>query len=109
VLLYWHEQGPIQQHVAVSAKRIGRVPEKLNNVPELRWGLQMYWEAFGDLDTERNHGMGWMYIPWSSIVRYAEFYELDDEQTDRLLTHIQAMDRAYVKQLIADADAKKGK
>jgi hypothetical protein len=110
VLLFWQEQGPIQQHVSISAQRIrGKAPEKLTNHPELRWGLELYYDAFLTLDTERSHGMGWMQIPWSSMVRYAMFYDFTDEQTEHLIIHVRAMDRAYIKKLDEDAEAKRKK
>ena len=68
-----------------------------------------YFDAFFDLDSERSHGMGYTRIPWTSIAEYAMFYSLDEDQTERLFTHIKAMDAAYIKRLAADADAKKGK
>lgn len=87
----------------------GKAPEKFTNEPELRWGLQLYYDAFHDLDTERSHGMGWTRIPWSSIIRYAEFHRLTEDQTERLLVHVRDMDRAYIARLIEDAEAKRKK
>jgi hypothetical protein len=110
VLLYWHKLGPIQQHVATSAKRLKKeVPKALIDEPELRAGLELYYSAFLDLDRERSHGMGWTRIPWTAIAHYAAFYEFDEDQTERLFAHIRALDDAYLKQLDEDAEAKKGK
>lgn len=67
--------------------------------PKLRWGLDFYLTAFFDLDTERSHGTGWQRIPWSSIHRYALFYELGEDQTDCLILFIQRMDLAHIDRL----------
>jgi hypothetical protein len=73
-------------------KPVGRLATK----PTLPTGLILYYEAFFDLDTERNHGMGLASIPWSAIVRYGEYYDLD---TDELIYFIRAMDNAYLARL----------
>lgn len=105
--MYSVEQGPVQQSVSNSARRLkGKVPDKFNNAPELRWGLELYYEAFLELDSERSHGSGWTYIPWTSVIRYAEVYEFDEDQTERLLTHIKAMDNAHIKKLADDREAR---
>lgn len=81
---------------------------KLNKEPLLRYGLALYYNAYFDLDTERNHGQGWTSIPWHSIIHYADVYGLDEDQTERLVAHIKAMDHANIKKLSDDAEAKKG-
>jgi hypothetical protein len=104
------ELRPVQQSITNSSLRVrGKAPEKFVGGPELRWGLQLYYDAFFDLDTERSHGFGYTRIPWHCIVAYAMYYNLDDEQTEELVTHIQAMDSAYIKKLKDDADAKRTK
>lgn len=82
-------------------------PDTLSNAPELRQGLQLYLEAFFDLDSERNHAMGLARIPWSSIRQYAEAFEFDEEQTDELFFFIRRMDTEHLKRL--EAKSKKGK
>ena len=77
---------PIEQNIAKQAYRAGApIPDRILNAPVLREGLQIYLQAFFDLDTERNHGMGLMYIPWSKIKNYAEFYNFSFEETQDLL------------------------
>lgn len=71
---------------------VGRLADK----PKLPTGLILYYEAFFDLDTERNHGMGLASIPWSAIVRYGDYYELD---IDELLYMVRAMDNAHLERL----------
>jgi hypothetical protein len=109
VLLYQMKLEPIKQAVLNTAIALkGKAPEKFKgNGPELRWGLSLYFEAFLELDTERSHGSGYTRIPWHCIVRYAAYHDLSEDQTELMLIHIQAMDRAYIKQLSDDAEAKK--
>ena len=81
-------------------KPVGRI----SNRPKLPTGLILYYEAFFDLDTERNHGMGLASIPWSAIVHYGAYYELD---TDELIYFIRAMDNAYLERLARDTKSGK--
>jgi len=74
---------------------VGRIAEK----PKLPTGLILYYEAFFDLDTERNHGAGLASIPWSAIVRYGEYYQLD---TDELIYFVKAMDNAHLERLAGE-------
>jgi len=74
----------------------------------VRWGLELYYDAFWELDKDRSHGSGYTYIPWSSIIRYIEVYELDEDQAERLQAHISAMDNAYIKHLADKQDTTKG-
>lgn len=103
MLLYQLEQGPVQQSVSKTAMRLrGKVPEKFVNGPELLWGLELYFNAFFDLDTERSHSNGWTYIPYSAVAAYAVLWAFDEDQTERLFTHIKAMDSAHIERLEAN-------
>ena len=75
------------------------MPERIANAPDLFMGLEMYLQAFFDLDSERSHGMGLTRIPWSSIADYSIAFELDDEQTACLFYHIRTMDEANLIRL----------
>jgi hypothetical protein len=88
------------QSFAVSAGRVGRkIITPVNKEPVLREWLHFYMDAFIDLDSERSHGMGWMRIPWTSIVSYGLYYDLDDEQMDFLVYAIQRVDLAHIARL----------
>lgn len=65
------------------------VPDPIKNAPELRQDLFMYLEAFYELDSERSDGL----IPWTSIIRYGEYHEFDDEQMDNLLCYVRKLDQ----------------
>jgi hypothetical protein len=62
-------------------------------------GLQLYLNAFFDLDSERSHGMGLTRIAWSSIKDYAIAYEFSEEQTEDLIFLIKRMDAAHLERL----------
>ena len=84
-----------------SAKKLGKKLPKVGtgNEPTLLAGLEFYIDAFIDLDTERSHAMGWTRIPWHSIVRYAEFYQLTEDQSDDLVYFVNKMDLAHIEEL----------
>jgi hypothetical protein len=91
----------VQQAVSNSAMRVrGKAPDKFQNAPELRMGLELYYDAWFELDRDRNHGTGWTYIPWSSIARYIEFYDLTEDQAECMFAHIRAMDTAHINRLV---------
>lgn len=69
-------------------------------------GLDLYFNAFLDLDTERNHHTGFSYIPFNSIVSYAKLYDFDEEQTEDLIYLIKQMDSAHIAKLQKKKDAK---
>lgn len=73
------------------------VPDKLKNRPELKIGLEMYMTAFYRLSTCRQVGMGVGPIPWNFIAEYARMQELDQDHTDALFYHIEAMDSVFLK------------
>lgn len=94
------ELGPSEQNIAKQAMRSGQpIPDRIANAPKLRLGLIFYLQAFFDLDAERSHGWGLGRIPWSSLVQYASFYDLDEEQTDSLVYFVKALDAAHLKRL----------
>ncbi|QDP56587.1 MAG: hypothetical protein GOVbin2380_22 [Prokaryotic dsDNA virus sp.] len=94
------ELGAIEQNIAKQAMRAGeQMPERIANAPELKPGLQLYLQAFFDLDAERTHALSLTPIPWTSIKAYAEFYALDLEQTEDLLFLIRRMDNAHLQRL----------
>lgn len=102
-MLYKVNTSSIQHSISNSAKALGRkAPESLTNIPVLIAGLELYFQAFFDLDSERNHGMGLTRIPWSSVSKYAQFYDFDEDQTERLFYFISAMDSAHLERLDAE-------
>ncbi len=98
--------GPIEQNIAKQAMRSGApLPERIANAPELKPGLNLFLQAFFDLDAERTHALTLTPIPWTSIKAYAEAYDFDDEQTEDLLYHVRRMDDEHLKRLAKKASA----
>ena len=60
-------------------------------------GLELYWDAFQELNTCRAGGMGLSPIPWLAMIEYARTYDLDEDQTDDLVFFIREMDNAFMK------------
>lgn len=92
------ELGAIEQDIIRQCRQSKQpLPDRIANAPVLRQGLEFYLQAFFDLDSERNQGMGQGRIPWFSIQRYASFYALNEDERDRLNYYIRALDAALAK------------
>ena len=89
------------------AYRLGQpLPERIANAPELHLGLELYLQAYFDLDSERSNGMGVGRIFWTSIADYAKAFDLDEDQTDDLFYFIRAMDNANLKRIAEQLEKK---
>lgn len=74
------------------------LPSKIADAPTLMHGLELYWFAFIELNTDRQIGYGEGPIGWSSIMRWADYHEIDDyEQRADLHRYLSAMDAVYLK------------
>lgn len=83
------EMGEHEKTLAMRAAQMGQpMPERIANAPELKLGLQLYLQAFLDLDSERGDGA----IPWSSIANYAKTFDFDEEQTTDLFYFTRKLD-----------------
>ena len=92
--------GPIEQTLARQSYQMRLpLPDKIANAPELFNGLEIYLQAFFDLDTERSHSMGVTMIPWNAIKSYAVAYEFSSDQTDDLIHFIRKMDIAHTTKI----------
>lgn len=109
-MFYLLDMGHLEQSIAKQALREGQpLPERIKNSPELKPGLELYINAFFDLDTERNHGNGLCAIPISSIAGYARMFDFDKEQTEDLLYFIREMDDAHISRMKQRLDSQKSK
>lgn len=98
--------GAIERNIARQAIRAGEpIPERIQNAPVLTEGLQLYLDAFFDLDSERSHAVGITPIPWTSIRSYAEAYDFDEDQTEDCFFFVKRMDAENMKRL----ERKRGK
>lgn len=92
--------GSSEQNVAKMAIRAGnKIPNAIANAPQLKGGLELYLNAFFDLDSERHHGMGAMPIPFSSIILYADFFGFENEQKEDLFFFIKKMDAVQLERV----------
>lgn len=104
------ETGLIEQSLARQSAQMGQpLPESIANAPELYSGLEIYLQAFNDLDSERSHAMGITRIPWSAIINYAKINEFNQDQTDDLVYLIRSMDSEHCKKLDSKQKATNGK
>lgn len=76
--------------------RRGAIPDVLQTAPELQEGLDLFWDAFGVLSTTRQLGQGFIGpIPWDKIMEYCDRRELEEEQVERMLDYLRAMDSVF--------------
>lgn len=80
------------------------MPDRVVNRPKLAPGLNDILTAYYDLDTERN-AADLAPIPWSKVVDYATFYDMD---ADELWYFIREADAAVIKIIAAKQKAQRG-
>ena len=94
------ELGSSERTIIKQAVRAGdELPDRIKNAPQLRLGLELYLDAFFDLDSERTHALAVTPIAWSSIAKYAEFYSFDETQTEDLFFFIRGLDNTHLEKL----------
>jgi DNA-binding transcriptional regulator YhcF (GntR family) len=99
-LAYLLELAPIEQSIAKQAIRSGQeLPERIANASELKIGLNLYLQAFFELDSERSHAMAATSIPWSSIAAYSKYFDFDEEQSEDLFLFIRKMDAYHLNKI----------
>lgn len=74
-----------------------RVPDEWVNPPVLPLHLAWVRDAFYKLSTCRQSGFGLSPIPWTAVIRYSEYMELDDDETDRFDYLIGKLDDAVLR------------
>lgn len=96
--------GPHEQTISKQAIRAGQpIPARIANAPELHIGLELFLNAFFDLDTERQAGFSVGPIPWSKIKEYAVAFEFDEDITEDLFYFVKQLDNAHMKRLESKA------
>jgi hypothetical protein len=107
-LEYLLEMGPHEQTIAKQAMRAGQqIPVRIANAPELHTGLELFVNAFFDLDTERQAGFSVGPIPWSKVREYAIAYRFDEDLTEDLMYFVKALDNAHMKRIERESKVKK--
>jgi hypothetical protein len=73
------------------------IPPQIANAPRLRPGLELFYHAFEDLNSERQIGFGSIgRIPWSAIEAWADRHELPDDLREELHFVLRKMDKVFV-------------
>lgn len=97
--------GPHEQNLSKQAIRAGQpIPARILNAPQLNVGLELFLNAYFDLDTERQTGFSVGPIPWSKIREYANAYDFDTDLTDDLFYFIKQLDAANGRRQKKEAD-----
>lgn len=100
------ELGPHEKTIAQQAFRSGQpLPDRIANAPELRLGLQLYLQAFFDLDSSRSNSNDLNPISWLDIKRYSVECQLNDEQEEELFYYVRLLDSEHLKRLLAKKKA----
>jgi hypothetical protein len=85
------------------------LPDRIANRPELMFGLELFYVAWFDLDSEREVGFGLGPIKRSAIVAYAEEYGFSEEQKEDLLYLVREMDNDYLARQAKKKPSKGGR
>lgn len=96
VLTYGSSEKTILNQARIGGQPI---PDFIKNKPELYSGLEVYLQAYFDLDSERTHAYGPAGIPTTSMLLYASAFNFDEEQTDDLVYFIRTMDAENLKRV----------
>ena len=109
-MLYALDVGAFEQTLIRQATAAGQpIPDRVANAPRLQPGLELYLNAFFDLDSERTHGFSLSPIPWGSIFAYGQAYGLDKEQQDDLIYFVRKLDQAHLDRIAKKQKAQDGK
>jgi hypothetical protein len=80
------------------------LPRAIQDAPDLWPGLELYFQAWIDLDSCRSIGLGVGPIPWTAIEAYSISMDLDSDKRARMHRLVRALDRVYL-----DHNRKQGK
>lgn len=72
------------------------LPKKIQDAPELMFGLELYYAAFFDLSTCRPVGFVEGSIRWLDVDVYCDRLELDEDQRIEMHYHMERMDAVYL-------------
>lgn len=96
--MYHLEMGEHEHQIAQMASRMKRrLPERIENAPELEFGNELYLQAFMDLSSCRNSPYGAMPISYFDMVHYSMINDFSSDQFEMLLSVIPPMDSEYTK------------
>ncbi len=91
--------GSQEEKIIAAAEEMGQeIPDTIEEKPEVRPDLWLYWEAYLDLTGTRTVGFGIGPIPWTAIDGFARRHGLNGP--DEFLTLkdiVWGIDRAFMK------------
>lgn len=97
-MLYAVEYGELEKTLIRHARQNRQsLPAPILNAPELNLGLQVYLQAFFDLQADRQSAFSIGRIPSKAIRDYGKDMQFDEDQIDLLNRFVRDMDSAYVK------------
>ncbi len=73
------------------------LPDRIENAPDLFMGLELYFHAFIELNTNRSTGWSAGPIPSWCISEYSDRLSQTPEETEDMHYHIRMMDEAFLK------------
>lgn len=73
------------------------LPKFILESPELTLGLDLYYDAYWELDGDRAVGMSVGRIPWTATADYAIAHEFSEDQRSALFHFVRVLDSAYLK------------
>lgn len=100
-LLYRGEMGEVEHSIRIQAKAAGDLETlaALDAAPKITSELLFYFNAFVDLDSERQHGMSLARIPRSRIMIYADEAGLPLDEAYEFASIIKQADDAHLERL----------
>jgi hypothetical protein len=110
VLRYALEHGEAEAGVirgSFSAKQ--PLPKWIQEAPELFLGLDFYFTAFWKLSRDRSAGFGPGPIPYSSLMNYAKYLNLDEEETEDFCYFLSEMDSEFLAYASEKSEAERKK
>lgn len=93
-----------KERIRKECERSGQpLPDSFANEVDLSEDLHFYLDAWNDLASERQFGMGVGPIPFFQIVKYCKYYHLCEEMSYSLIKIVQAIDGWYLADLAKKA------
>ncbi len=87
--------GDIEEKIVKQAAEKGlEVPDRIVNQPDLMPGLELFYIAFEDLNSDRLSAFELGPIPTMAILNYAKYFDIDDVESFK--TIIRRMDNAFI-------------
>ena len=82
--------------IEASIRKGRKLPEWYVNEPRIQPIDKFYIKSFWDLNTCRPVGMDIGSIPWTAIIKYADWYRLEKDVADAFVDIIRSMDEEFI-------------